>query len=49
MVLGRTNILHAVWDEACDGDVNRRRDLPFARSSVRTVRGAGDSFSSDGG
>jgi two-component system OmpR family response regulator len=59
MVLSKTNILHAVWDEAFDGDVNnveiyvsylrKKIDLPFGRSSIRTVRGAGYAFSPDGG
>jgi two-component system OmpR family response regulator len=59
VVLSKTTILHAVWDEAFDGDVNnveiyvsylrRKIDLPFGRSSIRTVRGAGYAFSPDGG
>ncbi|HEV7871637.1 MAG TPA: response regulator transcription factor [Modestobacter sp.] len=59
MVLSKTTILHAVWDEAFDGDVNnveiyvsylrKKIDLPFGRSSIRTVRGAGYAFSPDGG
>jgi two-component system OmpR family response regulator len=59
VVLSKTNILHAVWDEAFDGDVNnveiyvsylrKKIDLPFGRSSIRTVRGAGYAFSPDGG
>jgi two-component system OmpR family response regulator len=59
MVLSKTNILQAVWDEAFDGDVNnveiyvsylrKKIDLPFGRSSIRTVRGAGYVFSPDGG
>jgi two-component system OmpR family response regulator len=59
VVLSKTNILQAVWDEAFDGDVNnveiyvsylrKKIDLPFGRSSIRTVRGAGYVFSPDGG
>jgi two-component system OmpR family response regulator len=58
-VLGKTNILQAVWDEAFDGDVNnveiyvsylrKKIDLPFGRHSIRTVRGAGYLFAPDGG
>jgi two-component system OmpR family response regulator len=59
VVLGKSAILHAVWDEAFDGDVNnveiyisylrRKIDLPFGRSSIRTVRGAGYVLVGDGG
>ncbi|SDY49746.1 DNA-binding response regulator, OmpR family, contains REC and winged-helix (wHTH) domain [Modestobacter sp. DSM 44400] len=59
VVLSKTHLLHAVWDEAFDGDVNnveiyvsylrKKIDLPFGRSSIRTVRGAGYAFSPDGG
>jgi two-component system OmpR family response regulator len=58
-VLSKTAIMQAVWDEAFDGDVNnveiyvsylrRKIDLPFGRTSIRTVRGAGYLFSPDGG
>jgi two-component system OmpR family response regulator len=58
-VLSKTNILQAVWDEAFDGDVNnvemyvsylrKKIDLPFGRTSIRTVRGAGYLFAPDGG
>ena len=51
VVVGKSAILRAVWDEAFDGDVNnveiyvsylrRKIDVPFGRSSIRTVRGAG--------
>ena len=59
VVLGKTSILHAVWDEAFDGDVNnveiyisylrRKIDLPFGRTSIRTIRGAGYVLVGDGG
>lgn len=57
--VSKTAILQAVWDEAFDGDVNnveiyvsylrKKIDVPFQRSSIRTVRGAGYLFSADGG
>jgi DNA-binding response OmpR family regulator len=59
VVLGKSAILHAVWDEAFEGDVNnveiyisylrRKIDLPFGRTSIRTVRGAGYVLAGDGG
>jgi two-component system OmpR family response regulator len=59
VVLSKTSTLHAMWDEAFDGDVDnveiyvsylrRKIDLPFGRSSIRTVRGAGHAFPPDGG
>jgi DNA-binding response OmpR family regulator len=58
-VVSKTAILQAVWDEAFDGDVNnveiyvgylrRKIDLPFGRSTLRTVRGAGYLLAADGG
>jgi DNA-binding response OmpR family regulator len=57
--LSKTSILRAVWDEALSDDVNvvemyvsylrRKIDVPFGRSSILTVRGAGYLFSPDGG
>ena len=59
VVLGKSTILRAVWDEAFDGDVNnvetyisylrRKIDVPFGRASIRTVRGAGYLLAADGG
>lgn len=59
LALSKTSILQAVWDEAFEGDVNivemyvsylrKKIDVPFGRSSIRTVRGAGYAFSPDGG
>jgi two-component system, OmpR family, response regulator len=59
MPLSKNMILQAVWDSAFDGDVNivetyisylrRKIDVPFGRSSIRTIRGAGYLFSPDGG
>jgi two-component system OmpR family response regulator len=59
LALSKTSILQAVWDEAFEGDVNnvemyvsylrKKIDVPFGRSSIRTVRGAGYVFSPDGG
>jgi two-component system OmpR family response regulator len=49
--LDKTTILQQVWDDAFDGDVNnveiyigylrRKIDVPFGRTSIRTVRGVG--------
>jgi DNA-binding response OmpR family regulator len=51
VVVSKTSILDAVWDETFGGDVNkveiyvsylrRKIDVPFGRSSIRTIRGAG--------
>jgi two-component system OmpR family response regulator len=59
VALSKTSILSAVWDQEFEGDVNnveiyvsylrKKIDLPFGRSSIRTVRGAGYLFSPDGG
>ncbi len=59
VVVGKSAILSAVWDEAFDGDVNiveiyvsylrRKIDVPFGRSSIRTVRGLGYVLVSDDG
>ena len=59
VALSKGTILRAVWDEAFEGDVNnveiyvsylrRKLDVPFGRSSIRTVRGVGYLFSADGG
>jgi DNA-binding response OmpR family regulator len=59
LALSKTSILKAVWDQAFEGDVNnvemyvsylrKKIDVPFGRSSIRTVRGAGYIFSPDGG
>jgi two-component system OmpR family response regulator len=59
LALSKISILQAVWDEAFEGDVNnvemyvsylrKKIDVPFGRSSIRTVRGAGYMFSPDGG
>jgi two-component system OmpR family response regulator len=59
VALSKGTILRAVWDEAFEGDVNnveiyvsylrRKIDVPFGRSSIRTVRGVGYLFSADGG
>jgi two-component system OmpR family response regulator len=50
-VVTKTAILESVWDPAYDGDVNivevyvgylrRKIDVPFALTSIETVRGAG--------
>ncbi|MFI5956329.1 response regulator transcription factor [Cryptosporangium sp. NPDC051539] len=58
-VVTKTEVLESVWDENYDGDSNivevyvgylrRKIDLPFGRSSLRTVRGAGYLLASDGG
>jgi DNA-binding response OmpR family regulator len=58
-VLSKTEILEQVWDFAFDGDPNivevyvgqlrRRVDEPFGRSSLRTVRGVGYRLDPDGG
>jgi DNA-binding response OmpR family regulator len=59
LALSKGSILQAVWDEEFEGDVNnvetyvsylrKKIDVPFGRASIRTVRGAGYVFSSDGG
>ena len=59
LALSKGSILRAVWDEAFEGDLNnvelyvsylrKKIDVPFGRASIRTVRGAGYVFSSDGG
>jgi DNA-binding response OmpR family regulator len=58
-VLSKTEILEHVWDFAFDGDPNivevyvgqlrRRVDEPFGRSSLRTVRGVGYRLDPDRG
>ena len=58
-VLSKTEILEHVWDFAFDGDPNivevyvgqlrRRVDEPFGRSSLGTVRGVGYRLDPDGG
>jgi len=58
-VLSKREILEHVWDFAFDGDVNivevyvrqlrTRIDLPFGRSSIQTVRGAGYRLDPNGG
>ncbi len=58
-VLSKSEILEHVWDFAFDGDPNivevyvgqlrRRVDEPFGRSSLRTVRGVGYRLDADGG
>lgn len=50
-VVTKTEILDEAWDERYDGDVNivevyvralrRKLDVPFGRTSIQTVRGAG--------
>jgi len=50
-VLSKSEIIHSVWDENFDGDVNivevyvgylrRKIDVPFGRRSIETVRGIG--------
>jgi two-component system OmpR family response regulator len=57
--LSKTRILQEVWDDAFDGDVNnveiyvgylrRKIDVPFGRTSIRTVRGVGYVFDPEGG
>jgi DNA-binding response OmpR family regulator len=59
LALSKTSILESVWDQAFEGDVNnveiyisylrKKIDVPFGRASIRTLRGAGYSFSADGG
>lgn len=49
--VAKIDIIDEVWDQAFDGDVNivevyvralrRKLDLPFGRSTIQTVRGAG--------
>ncbi|GAA2619183.1 response regulator transcription factor [Actinomadura fulvescens] len=50
-VVAKTEILDEVWDQQFEGDVNivevyvralrRKLDVPFGRTSIQTVRGAG--------
>jgi DNA-binding response OmpR family regulator len=57
--VSKIRILEEVWDDAFDGDVNnveiyigylrRKIDVPFGRTSIRTVRGVGYVFDPDGG
>lgn len=57
--LSKLTILQEVWDDAFDGDVNnveiyvgylrRKIDVPFGRTSIRTVRGVGYLFEASGG
>ena len=57
-VLGRTWLLEQVWDFAFDGDphvvtvyvgyLREKIDVPFGRSTLRTVRGAGYQLRADG-
>jgi two-component system OmpR family response regulator len=57
-VLGRTWLLGQVWDFAFDGDphvvtvyigyLREKIDVPFGRSTLRTVRGAGYQLRDDG-
>jgi two-component system OmpR family response regulator len=58
-VVSKADILAHVWDSAFEGDPNivevyvrylrRKVDLPFGRSSIETVRGAGYRMAIDGG
>ncbi len=58
-VVSKTTILENVWDAHYGGDLNivevyigylrRKIDLPFGRTSIQTVRGAGYRLSADGG
>ncbi|MEU5375132.1 response regulator transcription factor [Streptomyces sp. NPDC005968] len=58
-VVSKADILAHVWDFAYAGDPNivevyvsalrRKIDVPFGRSSIRTVRGAGYRLEADGG
>lgn len=58
-VVSKAEIVDHVWDDAFEGDPNvvevyvgnlrRRIDEPFARSSIETVRGAGYRLAADGG
>jgi two-component system, OmpR family, response regulator len=58
-VVSKADILAHVWDSAFEGDPNivevyirylrRKIDLPFGRSSIETVRGAGYRIAADGG
>ena len=50
-MVGKTDLLHHVWDVNFEGDVNvvevyvgylrRKIDVPFDRRSLQTVRGVG--------
>jgi two-component system OmpR family response regulator len=58
-VVSKTDLLHHVWDEHFDGDPNivevyvrylrRKIDVPFAKQSIETLRGAGYRLRADGG
>jgi len=58
-VVSKLEILQSVWDANYEGDENvvevyvgylrRKVDLPFARQSIQTVRGAGYRLSGSGG
>ncbi len=58
-VVSKRDILDHVWDDDFDGDANivevyvrylrRKIDLPFHRSAIETVRGAGYRLAADGG
>ena len=58
-VLSKTEIMEHVWDFNFDGDPNivevyvrslrKKIDLPFNRTSIETVRGAGYRLADDGG
>jgi DNA-binding response OmpR family regulator len=59
LVVNKTEILAAVWDENFDGDPNivevyvrylrRKIDEPYGRASIQTVRGVGYRLSGTGG
>ena len=58
-VVSKRDILAHVWDDEFDGDPNivevyirylrRKIDLPFGRSAIETIRGAGYRLAADGG
>ncbi len=58
-VTSKSEIIDHVWDVDFEGDANivevyvrylrRKIDLPFGRSSIETIRGAGYRLASDGG
>jgi DNA-binding response OmpR family regulator len=58
-ICSKTQVLGHVWDEHFEGDLNivevyigylrRKIDVPFGRTSIETIRGAGYRLRSDGG
>ncbi|MFL4909827.1 response regulator transcription factor [Streptomyces sp. MMS24-I2-30] len=58
-VVSKTQIVQTVWDTAYDGGANlvevyirslrRKIDVPYGRSAIRTIRGAGYLLARDGG